>query len=255
MAQAGIYTIKAPNGEVYVGASMNIKKRWGIHRYYYNKRGRINKNLLKSFDAHGYHNHKFEIINELPLDVDRSVLDTYEQLYIQQFRDCGIPIFNIQSGGKNCKYTEESNLENSKKRKQYFKDNPDAAKKQSQRIILRYINNPEARINNSNAQKKYNTNPEAIELKRKLGKQYYENNPQVAIKHSEFMKEYFKSESGKLCVERKSKKVVCIETGIIYCSGKESARQLNLSQGNIHLVCSGKRNSTNGLTFKFHTDE
>lgn len=48
-----------------------------------------------------------------------------------------------------------------------------------------------------------------------------------------------------------SKKIICIETGIVYHGISEDARQLKLSVGNLSMVLSGGRKSTGGLKFKF----
>jgi len=44
---------------------------------------------------------------------------------------------------------------------------------------------------------------------------------------------------------------MCLETGIIYKSAREAAKQLNLNYSKISLVCNGKRKSTGGLHFIF----
>lgn len=48
-----------------------------------------------------------------------------------------------------------------------------------------------------------------------------------------------------------SKKVKCIETGIVYESTREAGRQLNISNGNISKCCNGKRKSIGGYTWKY----
>lgn len=50
---------------------------------------------------------------------------------------------------------------------------------------------------------------------------------------------------------RSGKKVRCIETGIIYPSISEAARQLGISAGNISACCSGKRKTTNNYSWEF----
>lgn len=48
-----------------------------------------------------------------------------------------------------------------------------------------------------------------------------------------------------------SKPVMCVETGRVYKSAREAAKQLQLQYSKISLVCYGKRHSTGGLHFKF----
>lgn len=49
----------------------------------------------------------------------------------------------------------------------------------------------------------------------------------------------------------RSKKVRCIETGIIYESVHEAARQTGISNGNISQCCNGKRKSAGGFHWEF----
>lgn len=47
------------------------------------------------------------------------------------------------------------------------------------------------------------------------------------------------------------KPVLCIETGKVYKSARQAAKELNLQYSKISLVCTGSRSSTGGLHFKF----
>jgi hypothetical protein len=61
---------------------------------------------MKSFNEYGIEYHSLKILHELPKDVDQPILDTYEILYISQYKDCGIKMLNIQTGGINYTRTE-----------------------------------------------------------------------------------------------------------------------------------------------------
>ena len=52
-------------------------------------------------------------------------------------------------------------------------------------------------------------------------------------------------------VGRPKKKVICLETGKEYASSHHAARDLNISQGGIFMVCQGKGLTAGGLHFKF----
>lgn len=52
-------------------------------------------------------------------------------------------------------------------------------------------------------------------------------------------------------LEGLKKPVICIETGKIYSSAREAAKELNVSYSKISNCCTGKRKSTRGLHFKF----
>jgi group I intron endonuclease len=63
-AIAGIYKITSPSCKVYIGQSINIKKRWNHHKGNYNKE---QPKLHRSFNKYGTENHIFEIIEECSL--------------------------------------------------------------------------------------------------------------------------------------------------------------------------------------------
>ena len=48
----------------------------------------------------------------------------------------------------------------------------------------------------------------------------------------------------------KRKTVMCVETGVIYDSMAEAARQTGIRQGSISLVCSGSRSVAGGFHWK-----
>lgn len=81
----GIYKITNPEGTVYIGQTRNLAKRMLNHRWTKPKTRTL---LGKSIRKYGWSSHKYEMIHELPMDVDDSVLDTYEVLFIAQYRTC-----------------------------------------------------------------------------------------------------------------------------------------------------------------------
>lgn len=113
--KVGIYKITSPSGRVYIGQSWNIFQRWNEHRSLKRKGNHKLENSLKKY---GSENHTFEIIHELPADTDQSILDTYEILYISQYKECGIELLNLKDGGSGGKHSAESirKMSDSKKR-------------------------------------------------------------------------------------------------------------------------------------------
>lgn len=103
----GIYKITSPTNKIYIGQSWDIVKRFKVY-----KRGEYTKQtkLFNSFKRHGWVNHIFEVIHELPTDVEQSVLDNYEILYMQQNVDCGIELLNMRGGGSRGKHSEETKV-------------------------------------------------------------------------------------------------------------------------------------------------
>jgi group I intron endonuclease len=56
-----VYTITSPTGRIYVGSTVNIKKRWYLYSIYSCK---TQRKLYNSLIKHKYENHKFEIVWE-----------------------------------------------------------------------------------------------------------------------------------------------------------------------------------------------
>lgn len=99
----GIYKITSPSGKVYVGQSRGIEQRWRNHCS-----SKHCRHLHNSIKKYGKENHSFEIIHELPYDVEQIVLNEYEALYMQLYKDCGVILMNSKSAGANGKMSEEA---------------------------------------------------------------------------------------------------------------------------------------------------
>jgi len=101
--KCGIYKITNPKGEVYIGGSRTVYRRWLRHR---EARKKIKIHLsIKEF---GWRQHIFEIVHELPLDVSDSILIQYEQLYMDFYREAGFVMLNVKDAGSKAKFPEES---------------------------------------------------------------------------------------------------------------------------------------------------
>jgi group I intron endonuclease len=73
----GIYKIISPTGKIYIGQSIDIKKRIGIYK---NGWTHSQPKLHRSFEKHGFMNHIFEIIEKCSIDI----LDERETFYKTQ---------------------------------------------------------------------------------------------------------------------------------------------------------------------------
>lgn len=101
----GIYKITSPSGRVYIGQSWNIKHRW----IDYGESTTKNQPYLNhSFLKYGKRAHLFEVVHELPPDVHQDTINTYEQLYMDLYRACGIDLMNIREAGSQGKLSEET---------------------------------------------------------------------------------------------------------------------------------------------------
>lgn len=104
----GIYKITSPNGRIYIGQSWDVRMRLYKYRYMSknNKNGQII--LENSLVKHGYDNHKFEIVHELPKDITQEVLNNYEEIYLNQYKDLGFKLLNSKEAGSNGKHSQET---------------------------------------------------------------------------------------------------------------------------------------------------
>jgi len=102
-----IYKIISPSGKIYIGQSWEIEKRF---KHYKNLHNKAQKYLYNSFIKNGVENHKFEIVHELPIDVEQEVLDRYEIFYWQCYKDLGFEMLNIKEPGSRGRHSEESKL-------------------------------------------------------------------------------------------------------------------------------------------------
>jgi len=100
----GIYKITNPKGCVYIGQSWNLSTRKSQYKTRPCKKQRYIYNSLMKY---GWEKHKFEIIHELPKDVSQQILDEYEILYWQLYKDCNVQLMNIKEPGKGGKNSEE----------------------------------------------------------------------------------------------------------------------------------------------------
>lgn len=85
----GIYKITNPLGQIYVGGSKNIKKRFRNYKYL---NCRFQRRLYDSFAKYGLEKHIFEVLEEC----EYSEIKTRER-YWQEFYEC----IDLQKG-LNC---------------------------------------------------------------------------------------------------------------------------------------------------------
>lgn len=101
----GIYKITSPSGKIYIGQSRDIRDR--INRYNYLGCHKQVK-LYASLKKYSFKEHKFQVIHELPLDIDQEILNNYEILYLNSYKELGFNMLNIKDGGSNGKHSEET---------------------------------------------------------------------------------------------------------------------------------------------------
>ena len=92
----GIYKITSPTGRVYIGQSIDIKKRIRAYRYPEQVKGQ--RKLYNSLNKYGYKKHEFEILAQC--DIEK--LDEMEVFYIDAYNT-----FNTKHG-LNCNHGGQS---------------------------------------------------------------------------------------------------------------------------------------------------
>lgn len=103
--RVGIYKITSPSGKVYIGQAWHIPTR---KRNYSSGKTIKQKKLHASIQKHGWYAHSFEVVHELPYDIDQVSLDQYEQIYMDAYRSCGIQLLNIREAGSRGRHKAES---------------------------------------------------------------------------------------------------------------------------------------------------
>lgn len=86
----GIYKILSPSGRVYIGQSVDIKRRF---REYKSRYSTYQTKLTRSFDKYGVNLHSFEVITECDIEELNNLERYYQDLY------------NAMREGLNCKLT------------------------------------------------------------------------------------------------------------------------------------------------------
>lgn len=138
----GIYKIENKfNGKIYIGQSINIKKRFYIHRYNaYNKKNKdvYNLYLYEAIRKYGKENFLYEIIEKC----DKNILNEREKYWIEYYKsnkkENG---YNLSDGGNNI-YTKHlnnsSNITSKKQRVNEIKELLLNSKMSIQEIARRY---------------------------------------------------------------------------------------------------------------------
>lgn len=106
----GIYKITSPSGKIYIGQSIDIKKRFKQYKSLYNSRKQIA--LHNSFKKYGIENHNFEVVEECNIDL----LNERERYY-QDFYDVlksGLNSKITTTNSKSGKLSKETILKMSK---------------------------------------------------------------------------------------------------------------------------------------------
>jgi group I intron endonuclease len=230
----GVYKITNPIGKIYIGQSIDIKKRFNAYK---KLRCKNQPKIYNSFVKYGVENHIFEILEEL----DVQSLNKRERFWQKEF--------DVLNNGLNCKLTNENNFNGSfcKETKEKMSNSAKVKVFTKEHRLNMSIN----RIGNKNGMfgKKQS---EETKAKIRIAKQNMSDQSRLnySISAKKRSKEFYENLSiknkGKL--PPNSKLVLNLETGIYYDSVTDASRTLHKGQGSRTLSCKllGKRfNNTN----------
>lgn len=109
-----IYRLISPTNKVYIGQTFNFRRR--IRRYEVLD-CRSQKKLHNSLIKHGFENHEVSILYEFPEDITRDIVNKFECLYIEFYKESGVELLNLTDGGDGTigyKFTDEDRVKLSK---------------------------------------------------------------------------------------------------------------------------------------------
>lgn len=229
-----IYSItNLKNNKRYIGITSNAYNRKRVHFWALKNNRHCNEKLQNSYNKYGEDNFIFEIIETIDSD-DRMVALERENFYIKKY-DSYKNGYNKSLGFDGSVLQKRSNetilkLIKRMKGNKYWLGKKHT-KETKDKISLANKNKVVTKVTREKLSKA---------LK---GKQIGEKNPFYNKKHTEETKNKIREKVGK--------KVLCIETGIVYLTSVECSKQLNINRSNICKVCRGTAKSAGGYTFKY----
>lgn len=219
----GIYKITSPSGKVYIGQSVNIKKRFTQYR---NNLAKGQRALNSSFLKHGIEKHVFEIIEQCEV----SELNNRERYYQEYYNAMGKKGLNLCLTETYCKRKVVSDLfleklkENNKNRVWTKESRDKLADKVKKRMI-------------GNSFKKGFKHDECFKEKRRvimLG-----NKNTLGYKHNQESREKMSKNSGA------TKIVLDTQTGVFYNSLIEVSKLYGIKSNTLGMKLSGyNKNNT-----------
>lgn len=234
----GIYKITNPKGKIYIGQSINIKRRF---KDYKNSLKKSQRKIYNSFKKYGYDNHTFEIIEKCL----ESELNDRERYY-QGF-------FNCIDEGLNCRYTKTNDKSGHLSKETILKlKNKDFSYMVGNDFRTGFKHSEEIKNKIRNTLIENSKKPDYVNaMTGKCG----ELNPFYGKKHTEETKKILaeKSFANKKTLEKliarnkaRSCKLLDTKTGVNYESIKQASEELNINFSSLKAMLSGKyKNKTN----------
>lgn len=270
------------NNKVYVGQTQNFYDR--MKQY---QRGNDSERVIgKALSKYGFDNFDISVLEK---DIPLNKLDEREQCWMDYYHsydnNIGYNVCKEAGTTRGFRHSEESKKKMSQKQKEYYEQHPEKIRRGEDNPMFGKKASDETRakisrslIGNQHVKgKHWNLSEETKEKHRQnmLGKQNClgrklsdETKQKIADsnrrrvysqetkdKISKSQKELWKTEEYRSKYydswEKKSKKVLCVETNIIYDSLHEAMRSTNIDRSSISKCCKGKVMSAGGLHWQF----
>lgn len=259
-----VYKHTAPNGKVYIGITkQKPEQRWRNGNGYKN-----NKHFYNAILKYGWKNIKHEIICQAPLSSAQvgAVEKSFIHLYDSTNPDKG---YNNSIGGEcgtlGVHPSDETRRKISEANKRAYILNPELRRKisESQKGRIPWNkgqkgvqhHSSEARKKMSESRKGANSPNYGKHLSNETRLKISEANKGKPSpfkgKHHSAETRLKLSESKKGQIPGNQKAIICVETGILYSSGKEAAESIGVTNGAISLAVRGKRKTAGGYHWKY----
>lgn len=243
-----IYKIISPSGKIYIGQTSNVSKRINHYRRLDCKH---QTKLYNSIKKYGWYSHIFKVLHELPKDAEQNIINAYEQLYIDLYKDCNSILLNLREAGSIGKMSDVTRQKMRESR---------IGKKHAPEVISKMKISQKGNKNSLGAKHK----PRSIETRKKLSLANKGKRPWLGKRHSEKTKEgmrlrrHSEETINKLRAVRRelsgSRPVIAIypdghtET---FLSLRDIERGIGVAHGNVSRVLKGEYKQANGYKFKY----
>lgn len=227
-----VYKHTSPSGKVYIGiTSQRVTKRW--------KNGRGYEGctvFYRAVQKYGWQNIKHEIVAEGLSNEEACLM---EQNLIAKYKSSDPRYgYNMTLGGEHYDPNEEWRRKASESHKKYYQEHPEARERVSEQSKGRPCTE------------------ENKEYFRAVMKQYYIDHPEERERVANTFRGMKRSEEFCRKVgERKSKAIVCVETGVRYKSLTEAAAVLGVNRTGITNMLRGKTKTCGGYTFAYAEEQ
>ena len=223
-----VYKHTTPSGKVYIGITrQTADKRW--------KNGKGYKGCTAFYRAvqkYGWASIQHEIVYS---NLSHNDACNKEQELIQQYKSHLLEYgYNLTLGGENYEPNEEWRRKASESHLKFFQEHP------------------EARDHISNIQRGRKLPKEQKEKIRNSVLQYFQDHPEHYSECGNSFRGKKRGEAfSKALGERKSKAIICVETGVTYKSLKEASEKLQIGRTGITNVLHGRAKKCGAFSFIF----